>query len=265
MRLPMTPNVSTKDGQSNKNARLTNCLKETTKRGDMAVIRPGLVLSDTFTGVGSGLIPFDGRLLQIWNDTVYDPNDYGTWPLDAPQWDASTTYDWNDAVWYDGDLWFSTAGSNMGHAPGGGYWSRSPDDTDYESGTTYNVGDTITMDGVTYYSVAPSNTGNTPTSSPYHWSTTPTTTARWTGTFAGYVGSPCGSMDAAAYNGYNAFPYKTCATKFSGTMAWKVFEGRSGSNIMASEWTDPVPRDCTGTPYLTGATSALGTIAQTHA
>lgn len=265
MRLPVTPQISTKDGTSNKNARLTNCLKETTKRGDMAVIRPGLVLSDTFTGVGSGLIPFDGRLLQIWADTVYDQNDYGTWPLDAPQWDASTTYDWNAAVWYDGDLWFSTAGSNMGHAPGGGYWSRSPDDTDYEAGTTYGVGDSVTIDGVVYYSVAPSNTGNTPTSSPYHWSTTPTTTARWKGTVSGNVGQDCGSIDAAAYNGYSAYPYKSCATKFGVTNSWLVFSGRSGSLILCTPWTDPSPHNCTGTPYVSGATTNYGTITQTHA
>ncbi len=264
MRLPVTPQISTKDGTSNKNARLTNCLKETTKRGDMAVIRPGLVLSDTFTGVGSGLIPFDGRLLQIWNDTVYDPNDYGTWPLDAPEWDASTTYDWNAAVWYDGDLWFSTAGSNMGHSPGGGYWSRSPDDTDYESGTTYNVGDTVTIDGVVYYSLAPSNTGNNPSSSPYYWSTTPITSARYKGTVSGYVGVECANIESAAYHGWLAYPYRSCATKNVTSKAYATFSRVSGSSIYVFQWVDSAPYNCSGTQGYFGEAN-YGSVSQTHA
>jgi hypothetical protein len=238
MRLPMTPNVSTKDGTSNKNARLTNCLKETTKRGDMAVIRPGLVLSDTFTGVGSGLIPFDGRLLQIWNDTVYDPNDYGTWPLDAPEWDASTTYDWNDAVWYDGDLWFSTAGSNMGHAPGGGYWSRSPDDTDYESGTTYNVGDSVTMGGVVYYAVI-SGSGHTPSESSDYWSVTAPGTSRYQVSSVSFNGTSLGSgpissyRDGAAIGAYSLVPYLECtAPHYTGF--WAV--GIAPINNVGATW-----------------------------
>ena len=70
MRLPMTPNVSTKDGTSNKNARLTNCLKETTKRGDMAVIRPGLVLEAEGDGVGGGLVAFNNELVSVYGATL---------------------------------------------------------------------------------------------------------------------------------------------------------------------------------------------------
>lgn len=69
MRLPVCPNVNTKDGQSNKNARLTNCLKETTKRGDMAVIRPGLVLEAEGDGVGGGLVAFNNELVSVYGST----------------------------------------------------------------------------------------------------------------------------------------------------------------------------------------------------
>lgn len=70
MRLPVVPNVSTKDGVSNKNARLTNCLKETTKRGDKAVVRPGLVLEAEGSGVGGGLVAFDNDLVSVYGTTL---------------------------------------------------------------------------------------------------------------------------------------------------------------------------------------------------
>ncbi len=243
MRLPVTPQLSTKDGVSAKNARLTNCLKETTKRGDMAVIRPGLVLSDTFTGVGSGLIPFDGRLLQIWNDTVYDQNDYGTWPLDAPEWDASTTYDWNDAVWYDGDLWFSTAGSNMGHAPGSGYWSRSPDDTDYDAGMAYDIGDTVTVDGVTYYSYLASNTGNTPSGSSLYWSTVAPGSTRYQG---GLTVTPSSSGALAA----------SVAAAGASAAAGRTYYDCSHKSAI-NQWTEN-PSTRSAAPYYIDATQYQG-------
>lgn len=70
MRLPVTPQISTKDGVSAKNARLTNCLKETTKRGDMAVIRPGLVTQAEATGVGGGLVAFNNELVSVYGATL---------------------------------------------------------------------------------------------------------------------------------------------------------------------------------------------------
>lgn len=70
MRLPVVPNVSTKDGQSNKNARLTNCLKESTKRGDKAVVRPGLVDVASGSGVGGGLVAFDNDLVSVYGTTL---------------------------------------------------------------------------------------------------------------------------------------------------------------------------------------------------
>ncbi len=76
MRLPVVSQISTKDGVSAKNARLTNCLKETTKRGDMAVIRPGLVTQAEATGVGGGLVVFDNKLVSVYGSTFnisYEP------------------------------------------------------------------------------------------------------------------------------------------------------------------------------------------------
>ena len=70
MRLPVVPQISTKDGVSAKNARLTNCLKETTKRGDKAVIRPGLVLNSETSGVGGGLVSFNDELVSVYGTTL---------------------------------------------------------------------------------------------------------------------------------------------------------------------------------------------------
>ena len=74
MRLPVTPQISTKDGTSNRNARLTNCLKESKKGGDKAVVRPGLVLDATASGLGHGLAVFDNHLISVYGSTLgFDP------------------------------------------------------------------------------------------------------------------------------------------------------------------------------------------------
>lgn len=70
MRLPVTPQISTKDGVSAKNARLTNCLKEVKKSGDLAVVRPGLSLEAEGTGVGGGLVAFNNELVSVYGATL---------------------------------------------------------------------------------------------------------------------------------------------------------------------------------------------------
>lgn len=80
MRLNVVPSISTKDGVSNKNARMTNMLKESRKSGDLAVIRPGLVLDAVASGVGNGLVSFNGELVSVYgttlglNTTTFDPD-----------------------------------------------------------------------------------------------------------------------------------------------------------------------------------------------
>ncbi len=70
MRLPVVPQISTKDGTSNRNARLTNCLKEVKKAGEKAVIRPGLVLDAQASGVGNGLVVFNNELVSVYGATL---------------------------------------------------------------------------------------------------------------------------------------------------------------------------------------------------
>lgn len=68
MRLPVTPDIVTRNGVSNKNARLTNALKEK----NFAVVRPGLVVAGNYPGIGNGLIPFGGYMFIVGNDTIYE-------------------------------------------------------------------------------------------------------------------------------------------------------------------------------------------------
>lgn len=277
MRLPVVQQLDTKDGVSNKNARLTNCLREKTQPADKAVIRPGLVTSDTYSGLGNGLIPFDGRLLVIYDDTVTDiEEDSFPWPLDSAQWAAGTTYGFGDAVWYLGNLWFSASGSNTGNTPGTGTsWARSYEIPEWDSGTTYAIGDPVTYGGVTYYSMAPSNSGNNPSTSP-QWSTTAPTTSRYrvgTSFLAGMglvtPGPQCASREAAASAWFaTATTGYSCATKFGGTNNWRTYVGvefrvlNGNYYVRVQQYTDPAPADCSGTP-LDGGVIDGGTVSQT--
>ncbi len=272
MRLPVTPQISTKDGVSAKNARLTNCLKEVKKSGEKAVIRPGLLLSDTYTGLGSGLIPFDGRLLLAYADTIYDQNDNGTWPLDAPQWSVSTTYAFGDPAWLNGDLWFSQTGGNIGNTPGSSsQWKRQPTDTSYDPAATYAIGDTVLSGGVTYYSYAPSNVGHTP-AEPW-WSTTAPTTARYVcnGISGGYGGSDpgpeCASRDAAqAARCATTTLYYSCATRNLSSDTYYIWSDNYVSANLGyvmrriADFSSP----CVA-PDLSIGYVQLGTFTQTHA
>lgn len=279
MRLPVVPPISTKDGLSNKNARLTNCLKEVKKGGEKAVVRPGLSLNDTYTGIGNGLIPFDGRLLVVYDDTVTDvEEDTFPWPLDSPEWSAGTTYDSGDAVWYLGTMWFSQSDGNVGNTPGTGTsWRTSyetPVEPPWDSGTTYAIGDAVDYGGTTYYSMAPSNVNQNPSTSP-QWSTTAPTASRWrvnTKTVAALnattPGPECASKAAAGSAWFaTATTFISCATKVAGPNTYVTYAGiddRGGFGVYTrvTQWTDPVPGDCSGTQVNGGVIDA-GTIVQT--
>jgi len=282
MRLPITPQISTKDGTSNKNARLTNTLKESSKSGDKAVIRPGLSLNDTYSGLGNGLIPFDGRLLVIYDDTVTDVEEETfPWPLDSSEWVADIVYSSGDAVWYLGGMWFSQADGNTGNTPGSGTsWSRSyevPPLPAWDAGTTYSIGDSVDYSGTTYYSMAPSNIGNNPSSTPM-WDTIAPTASRYRGYInilgmgAGNPGDECASRTAAAYASYSQSTLGySCATKFMPSAVWRTYDNvvydaghPSGFpyRIYLQQWTDVTPFDCSGSPIDSG-TSDFGYVNQT--
>lgn len=70
MRLPIVPQLSTKDGVSNKNARMTNALKETDASSELVAVRPGMALALRTAGNGKGLVAFNGRLLSVYGSTI---------------------------------------------------------------------------------------------------------------------------------------------------------------------------------------------------
>ncbi len=274
MRLPVVPDISTKDGVSNKNARLFNTLKESKSSGDKAVVRPGLVLSDTYAGLGNGLIEFDGRLLVIGDDTIYQ-DDSAPAELDAFVWDGVTVFDFGDEVWYLGDLWFSLESGNSAQTPGvSTSWSRSLEDTNFDPDTVYGIGDTITVNGVTYYSFAPNNQNNYPgnPSSAGLWGKTAPGSSRYRVTVnsiaalnATTPGPECAGVEAAGSAWFaTATTFISCATKVTGNWVTHVgVELRTGTYyVRVNQWTDPAPNDCSGTPSNLGIIDG-GTITQT--
>lgn len=92
MRLPVIGNISTKDGATNKNARLTNMLAEQKKNGTtLATVRPGLNQFGTTTGNGNGLVCFNGSLISVFGANIGVPAG------DVIQYD-STTHSGNVAI-----------------------------------------------------------------------------------------------------------------------------------------------------------------------
>lgn len=141
MRLPIAPSPSTKDGVANKNARMFNMLREK----DKAVLRPGLSLRSDYAGVGNGLIPFDGRLLRIQDDTIYVDDggaapastsgtsadlstvDGTPIPLTLPAWNSGYTYPLDDWVSHGGTNYTSLCAGNVGNTPGSSScWATGP-------------------------------------------------------------------------------------------------------------------------------------------
>lgn len=68
MRLPVIPDISSRDGSSTKNARMYNVLAEKRPSGGIiAQVRPGLTsVSENGTKNGNGLVNFDGRLVSVF-------------------------------------------------------------------------------------------------------------------------------------------------------------------------------------------------------
>lgn len=72
MRLPVIPSADTKDGVTNKNARMTNMLKETKSISDVAALRPGLVETALLSGNGNGLVRFNDKLISVFGQSAIE-------------------------------------------------------------------------------------------------------------------------------------------------------------------------------------------------
>ena len=73
MRLPLVAELDSRDGSSDKDSRFTNALAELDEGAMLAVVRPGLSTSATFSGTGNGLVSFNDQLIKIYGNTVYVP------------------------------------------------------------------------------------------------------------------------------------------------------------------------------------------------
>lgn len=70
MRLPLIPNVESRDGITNKGGRLTNALREQNAAGEMMISRPGLVLQEQSSGAGYGIVSFNDELISVYGATI---------------------------------------------------------------------------------------------------------------------------------------------------------------------------------------------------
>lgn len=70
MRLPVIHELDSRDGESNKDARLTNVLSENDEGGVLAVVRPALSTIATATGNGNGVTEFDGVLISVFGTVL---------------------------------------------------------------------------------------------------------------------------------------------------------------------------------------------------
>ena len=73
MRLPLAGNISTKDGASNKNARMVNVLTEEKQGKTIAAVRPCLNYHSTVAGNGNGITCFDGTLVNVFGSSIGVP------------------------------------------------------------------------------------------------------------------------------------------------------------------------------------------------
>ena len=71
MRLQLTPEIDTRNGVVNKDARLTNTLKEESDEGGtLACIRPGLLATTTLSGNGNGVTVYENVLISVFGTTL---------------------------------------------------------------------------------------------------------------------------------------------------------------------------------------------------
>lgn len=100
MRLPVASSLQSRDGSANKDARLTNMLKEADEGRELAVIRPGLVLNLSASGIGNGLVAFNNDLVSVYGSIAYLVSPFsavsGTMPTGGAFWAAPA---WNGTVY----------------------------------------------------------------------------------------------------------------------------------------------------------------------
>ena len=71
MRLPLVSDIDSRDGTSNKDARMSNALKESENGVDYAATRPALALIADTTGNGNGMFFLDTLITIFGTAALY--------------------------------------------------------------------------------------------------------------------------------------------------------------------------------------------------
>lgn len=111
MRLPVAGNISTRDGSSNKNARMTNMLAEEKQGKSFAAVRPGLNQVASTTGNGNGIVCFNGDLVNVFGATL------GVIEPAEPDYTHVICLETTDTIWKSID-WVGTTIVGVGGAFG---------------------------------------------------------------------------------------------------------------------------------------------------
>ena len=70
MRVPLVIEIDSRDGESNKDERLTNVLVEDDEGRKLAVVRAGLSTAGSTSGNGNGVVNFNGVLVNVFGATL---------------------------------------------------------------------------------------------------------------------------------------------------------------------------------------------------
>jgi len=70
VRLPLAPEIDSRDGSANKDERLTNVLSEQDRDRVLSVVRPGLSAIVTASGAGGGAVNFNDVLITVFGTTL---------------------------------------------------------------------------------------------------------------------------------------------------------------------------------------------------
>lgn len=110
MRLPLVPQLGTKDGVSDSNARMTNVLAEADESGQLACVRPGLQRLAEDVGNGKGVVSFNDELISVYGSTLK----FASTPVEVPttQVDIGEVRDWYAATYGNGKYVLAAHNSN---------------------------------------------------------------------------------------------------------------------------------------------------------
>lgn len=179
MRIPLITPLASRNGTVEKDERLVNCYGEqdVVTKETRVIKRAGIDEGDAMlTGpdiYGQGIFNYDGYVFAVMNDVLgYWIYVGGSGPggggggtyisFGVPEWDAGTTYNIGNAVFYNGNVYYSHSNNNTGNVPTTPVWSTSQPGTSTYQGTiswggTGAVSASVVAAGYSAYLACPYN------------------------------------------------------------------------------------------------------------